>query len=61
MKFKELHRMIRQAGWILLPGKGKGSHKIYQKDGKKYTVPYHSSKGIDNSFARLILKEMGII
>lgn len=53
--------MIRQAGWILLPGKGKGSHKIYQKDGKKYTVPYHSSKGIDNSFARLILKEMGII
>ena len=61
MKNAELHRIIQQAGWILIPGKGKGSHMIYEKDGKKYTVPYHGSREIDNRFAKLILKEMGII
>lgn len=61
MKNAELHRIIRKAGWTVLPGKGKGSHKIYVKDGKKYTVPYHGSREIDNRFAGLILKEMGII
>ena len=51
MKNAELHRIIQQAGWILIPGKGKGSHMIYEKDGNE----------IDNRFAKLILKEMGII
>ena len=32
----------------------------YTKDGIIYTVPFHGSKEIDNSFAKTILKSMGI-
>ena len=61
MKISELHRIIRQNGWTPLPGKGKGSHVRYVKDGKIYTVPFHKSKEIDNGFAKKILKDLGII
>ena len=60
MKYNELHRIIRKNGWVLLPVKGKGSHKRYEKDGRIYTVPDHGSKEIDNAFAWQILKRMGI-
>lgn len=61
MKISELHRIIRQNGWIPLPNRGKGSHVRYSKDGKVYTVPYHKSKEIDNAFAKKILKELEIL
>lgn len=60
MKYTELHRIILQNGWTETPGRGKGSHKRYEKDGKKFTVPYHAGKEINNRFAKQILKEMGI-
>lgn len=60
MKFAELHRLITQCGWVLLPKKGKGSHLRYEKDGRVYTVPFHKGKEIGNDFARQILKNMGI-
>jgi len=60
MNYSELHRIIRQNGWILMPGRGKGSHTIYLKDGRLYTVPFHAGKEYGNIMARKILKEMGI-
>ena len=33
---------------------------MYVKDGKRYVVPFHGSAEIHNSFAKKILKEMGI-
>jgi predicted RNA binding protein YcfA (HicA-like mRNA interferase family) len=44
----------------LLKGQGKGSHLKYEKDGKRYTVPFHKGKEIPNEFARKILKDRGI-
>lgn len=61
MKYTELHRIIRAAGWNPLPDKGKGSHVRYEKDRRIYTVPFHKGKEIDNQFARKILKDLNII
>lgn len=60
MKQTELHKIIARNGWVLIPGKGKGSHTRYTKDGKIYTVPFHKGKEIDNDFAKKILKDLGI-
>ena len=60
MKITELHKIIADAGWVLLRKKGKGSHRRYTKDGKIYTVPFHKGKEIDNNFAKKILKDLGI-
>lgn len=61
MKSSELHRIISQNGWILVPGRGKGSHTMYMKNGKLKTVPFHKGKEISNSLARSILKSLNII
>ena len=60
MKYSELHRIIRENGWQPLPGRGKGSHIVYEKDGATRTVPFHKGKEIGNSFARKILQKLGI-
>lgn len=60
MKYSELHRIIRENGWIEIPGRGKGSHTRYSKDGKIYTVPFHKGKEIGNDLAKKILKDMEI-
>ena len=60
MKYRELHRIIRKNGWVLIPARGKGSHKRYTKDGAIHTVPDHGSKEIDNNLAKQILNDMGI-
>lgn len=60
MKYTELHKIILQNGWTEIPGRGKGSHKRYQKDGRVYTVPFHKGKEIGNDFAKGILKDLGI-
>ncbi len=60
MKFSELHRIITAHGWVLLPQKGKGSHRRYTKEGRIYTVPFHKGKEIGNDFAKRLLKDMGL-
>ena len=57
MKYSELHKIITINGWKILPGKGKGSHKRYSKDGRIYTVPFHKGKELVNDFAKRILKD----
>ncbi len=50
MKVSELHKIISQNGWVFV--RQEGSHIRYEKDGKRYTVPFHKGKEIDNNFAR---------
>ncbi len=60
MKNTELHRILLQHVWTLLPDHGKGCHRRYEKDGKRYTAPYHKGKEINDMFAKKLLKELGI-
>ncbi|HEY4108800.1 type II toxin-antitoxin system HicA family toxin [Puia sp.] len=56
MKSSELHRRIRNSGWIHI--RTVGSHYIYEKDGRTYPVPYHGSKEIGKGLEKKIIKEM---
>ena len=58
MKSSELHRKIRKNGWKYV--KAEGSHYIYEKNGKRFPVPYHGSKEIGEGLRRKIVKEMGL-
>ena len=60
MKYSELHKIIQKNDWVQIPGRGKGSHIRYRKDGKIYTVPFHNGKEIGNDSANKILKDLGI-
>ena len=44
MKSSEFHRLLRKNGWIHI--RTRGSHYIYEKDGKSYPIPYQGSKEI---------------
>jgi predicted RNA binding protein YcfA (HicA-like mRNA interferase family) len=38
----------------------KGSHYIYEKDGKTYAVPFHGTKEMGKGIELKIRKEMGL-
>ena len=44
MKSSELHRLIVKNGWELI--RVRGSHYIYEKDEKRYPVPFHGAKEV---------------
>lgn len=58
MKSSELHRLIKKKGWILV--RSKGSHYIYEKDGKRVSVPYHGSTEVAKGIQKKIEEEMGL-
>ncbi|WP_372472625.1 type II toxin-antitoxin system HicA family toxin [Capnocytophaga sp. ARDL2] len=58
MKYSEFHRLVKDNGWEFV--RAKGSHYIYQKDGKTYPVPFHGSKEIGEGLRKKISKEMGL-
>lgn len=58
MKYREFHRIIARQGWVEV--RQSGSHVIYEKDGKRYTVPFHGSKEIPERLRLKIQKEMGL-
>jgi predicted RNA binding protein YcfA (HicA-like mRNA interferase family) len=60
MKSSEFHKIIVKNGWQLISNRGKGSHLIYEKDGKKIPVPYHGSKEIYEPFRKALTKQMGL-
>ncbi len=53
---KEMVKLYLKAGWIIVPGQGKGSHVKLKKDGIMAIVPMHKelSKGTEH----VLLKEM---
>jgi len=58
MKSSEFHQKVKRNGWLLL--RTKGSHYIYEKDGKVYPVPYHGAKEIGKGLENKMTKEMGL-
>ena len=58
MKYSEFHRLVKNNGWRLL--RTKGSHCIYEKNGKTYVVPFHGAKEIGEGLRKKIIKEMGL-
>ena len=58
MKSSELHRLIRQNGWMAI--RQTGSHVIYEKDGKMVSVPFHGSKEMGTGIAKKFIREMGL-
>ena len=52
MKYSEFHRRIRKSksGWVYIGAEG--SHYIYEKDGRRYPVPYHGSKEIVRGYEK---------
>lgn len=58
MKYSELHRKVKKAGWTHI--RTEGSHYIYSKGGKNYPVPFHGSKEVGHGLVKKIIKEMGL-
>ncbi len=58
MKSSEFHRWIRKEGWVLK--RIKGSHYIYEKEGKTIPVPYHGGKEMGEGLRKSIVKQMGL-
>ena len=58
MKYNELHRLIFRNGWTVL--RQSGSHVIYEKNGRTYSVPNHGSKEVLKSLELKIKKAMGL-
>ncbi len=56
MKSSEFHRKINRNGWEHV--RTEGSHYLYEKDGKRYPVPYHGSKEMPEGLRKKIVKEM---
>ncbi len=59
MKYREFHKWIKSEGWIHI--RTEGSHYIYEKQGRRYVVPYHGAKEIGYGLKNKIIKEMGLI
>lgn len=60
MKFREIDRIIRKDGWILVDTNS--SHHQYKHPTKpgKVTIPYHGSKDLDKWLINSILKQAGL-
>ncbi len=61
MKFSELKKKLKQAGFRL-EQQGKGSHRIWynKQSGKRIIFPDHGSKEIPKGTANSIMKDAGI-
>ncbi len=59
MKCSEFIREASRDGWHFLR-QGKGSHEIWEKDGKQVTIPNHGSKELGKGLERKLRKEMGM-
>jgi mRNA interferase HicA len=58
MKSGEFHRLVLKNGWILV--RSRGSHYIYEKNGKREPVPYHGSKEMGEGLRKKLFKKMDL-
>lgn len=58
MKSSELHRLVKKKGWSHI--RTRGSHYIYEKNGKTYPVPFHGAKEVGKGLEKKVKKEMGL-
>lgn len=61
MTLRELHRLLRSNGFELVPERGKGSHRFYQRksDRRRVTVPYVKGQIPSGTLAG-ILRQIGL-
>lgn len=59
MKCNKFIREIKSKGWIFLR-QAKGSHEIYEKDGRQIVVPNHGSKELGKGIESKLRKEMNL-
>jgi len=58
VNYKELVDELEVLGWHFKRN-GKGSHRIFERDGQTIPIPCHSSKDIPIGTAKNILKKAG--
>lgn len=59
MKSSEFIQKAKKNGWKLVR-QGKGSHEIYEKNGKQVVIPNHGSKELGKGLEQKLRKEMGL-
>jgi predicted RNA binding protein YcfA (HicA-like mRNA interferase family) len=58
--FRALAKDLNDAGFDQVPGRGKGSHKIFKGNGRTIVVPDHGSKDIAAGTMRNIARQAGV-
>lgn len=58
MKSSEFHRILKRNGWKHI--RTDGSHYIYEKDGRRYPVPFHGAKEMGEGLRKKIIKDLGL-
>ena len=58
-KSSQFIRLAKRKGWKFLR-QGKGSHEIYEKEGKQVVIPNHGSKELGRGLESKLKKEMGL-
>ena len=56
MKYSAFLKRIKKNGWQLLR-QGKGSHEIWEKHGKKVSIPNHGAKEMPKGLEKKLKKE----
>ena len=65
MKFRDIDRILRENGFELTPGRGKGSHRFYERHvGDRtysFSVPFHGTNAdIKPGTLRSIIRRSGL-
>lgn len=58
MKSSEFHRILKRNGWKHI--RTDGSHYIYEKEGRRYPVPFHGAKEMGEGLRKKIIKDLGL-
>ena len=56
LKAKEAEDLLLKNGFELI--RSKGSHRIYQKENKKITIPFHSGKILHPKIVKQVFKSI---
>ncbi|OAV75994.1 YcfA-like protein [Bacteroidales bacterium Barb7] len=57
MKNSEYLRKLAADGWLFI--RQAGSHRTYEKNGEKITVPFHNSKELGKGLHKALKKVVG--
>ncbi len=62
MKPSEIERLIVAAGWRQVPGRGKGSHRVYfhPNNQGRIVIPWHSNAELRKGTELSILRQAGL-
>lgn len=60
MKARQFLRKLRARGATVDVGRGKGGHVYVRHGGRKSIVKMHGSKDLDNSYVKLVCRQLGI-